>query len=274
MSQPLGTQVPRTPLRRILLYAFCTLVFIYLMLPSLIVIPISFGEATYLELPPESFSLRWYQDYFGRQEWVSATITSGVVGVLVAMVSVSLGSLAAYGLVRGRFPGKTVLNALIISPIIVPMIITAVAIYKLYSDLGFLGTIPGFVLGHTIIAFPFVIIIISATLRGIDESLEQAAMSLGASRLMALRRVVFPMMLPGMVTAAVFAFLISFDELLIALFISTPTLSTLPKRLWEGIRIEINPTIAAVSTILVLLTVLALVGLLISQVYFERRRQR
>ena len=272
MTQPLGTQAPRIPLRRILLYAFATLVFIYLMLPSLIVIPISFGEATYLEFPPESLSLRWYQDYFERQEWVSATITSGVVGVLVAVVSVSLGSLAAYGLVRGRFPGKAVLNALIISPIIVPMIITAVAIYKLYSDLGLLGTIPGFVLGHTIIAFPFVIIIISATLRGIDETLEQAAMSLGASRLTALRRVVFPLMLPGMVTAALFAFLISFDELLIALFISTPTLSTLPKRLWEGIRIEINPTIAAVSTILVLLTVLVLAGLLISRVYFERRR--
>lgn len=272
MSRPLGTQAPRIPLRRIILYAFATLVFIYLMLPSLIVIPISFGEATYLELPPQSFSLRWYQDYFGRQEWVSATITSGVVGVLVAVVSVSLGSLAAYGLVRGRFPGKTVLNALIISPIIVPMIITAVAIYKLYSALGLLGTIPGFVLGHTIIAFPFVIIVISATLRGIDETLEQAAMSLGASRLTALRRVVFPLMLPGIVTAALFAFLISFDELLIALFISTPTLSTLPKRLWEGIRIEINPTIAAVSTILVLLTVLVLAGLLISRVYFERRR--
>lgn len=274
MTRPLGTQVPRIPLRRIILYAFATLVFIYLMLPSLIVIPISFGEATYLEFPPQSLSLRWYQDYFERQEWVSATITSGVVGVLVAVVSVSLGSLAAYGLVRGRFPGKTVLNALIISPIIVPVIITAVAIYKLYSALGLLGTILGFVLGHTIIAFPFVIIIISATLRGIDETLEQAAMSLGASRLTALRRVVFPLMLPGMVTAALFAFLISFDELLIALFISTPTLSTLPKRLWEGIRIEINPTIAAVSTILVLLTVLVLVGLLISRVYFERRRQR
>lgn len=274
MTQLPGSQASRTPLRRVLLYALVVLIFAYLLLPSLIVIPISFTPTTYLQFPPESLSLRWYRYYFNLGEWTSATITSMVVGTLVAIVSVSVGSLAAYGLVRGRFPGKDVIGALIISPIVVPMIITAVAIFSLYSDLRLLGTIPGFVVAHTIIALPFVIIILSATLRGIDVRLEQAAMSLGSSRLTALRRVVLPLMLPGMVTAALFAFLISFDELLIALFISSPTLSTLPKRLWDGIRTEINPTIAAVSTLLVLLTLVVLMGVRLSQVYFERRQQR
>lgn len=268
MSPPHEPSGP--PFRRAALYAFAFLVFVYLMLPTLIVVPISFTDKTYLEFPPQTLSLRWYEDYFRRHEWMAATVTSGLVGLGTAVLSVALGSLAAYGLVRGRFPGRSLIGALVISPIVVPMIITAVAIFRLYSDLRLTGTLPGFVLAHTVIALPFVIVILSATLRGIDERLEQAAMSLGASRLTAVRKVVLPLMTPGMITSGLFAFLISFDELLVALFISSPTLSTLPKRLWDGIRTEINPTIAAVSTLLVVLTLLVLVAVHLAQAYYQR----
>jgi putative spermidine/putrescine transport system permease protein len=259
------------PLRRIILALFCGLIFVFLVLPNFVVIPLSFSPALYLEFPPRALSLRWYQEYFARQEWVAATLASFEVGTLVTLCSVTLGSLAAYGLVRGRFPGRNFLNSLIISPMVVPSLVIAVAIYKLYSDLRLTGTLLGFVLAHTVLATPFVVIIVSATLRGIDVQIEQAAMSLGANRLTTLRRVVFPLVLPGILSAGLFAFLISFDELLIALFISSPTLVTLPKKIWDGIRTEINPTIAAVSTLLVLLSLLVLLGTVVVSRVFEKR---
>ncbi len=260
------------PLGRLILSCFCGLVFLYLILPNFVVIPLSFSPALYLEFPPREFSLRWYQEYFARQEWVSATLSSFKVAILVTLCSVVLGSFAAYGLVRGRYPGRNVLNSLLISPMIVPTLVIAVAIYKLYSDLKLIGTLTGFVLAHTVLATPFVVVIVSATLRGIDIQMEYAAMSLGASRLTTLRRVVFPLVLPGILSAGLFAFLISFDELLIALFISSPTLVTLPKKIWDGIRTEINPTIAAVSTLLVLLSILILLSTVLVRWIFEKRR--
>jgi putative spermidine/putrescine transport system permease protein len=270
---PADISTAPVPLRRVILSIYCGLVFLFLVLPNFVVIPLSFSPALYLEFPPRALSLRWYQDYFARQEWVAATVTSFEVGILVTLCSVSLGSLAAYGLARGRFPGRNFLNSLIISPMVVPTLVIAVAIYKLYSDLKLIGTLTGFVLAHTVLATPFVVIIISATLRGIDPQVEYAAMSLGASRLTTLRRVVFPLVLPGLLSAGLFAFLISFDELLIALFISSPTLVTLPKKIWDGIRTEINPTIAAVSTLLVLLSLLVLLGTVVVRRVFEKRSQ-
>ena len=186
-------------------------------------------------------------------------------------LATTLGSLTAYGLVRGRFPGKNIINSFIISPMVTPVLVTAVAIYKIYSDLRLTGTLLGFTLAHTIMALPFVVIVMTANLRGINVEVQQAARSLGANRITTLRRVVFPLALPGMIAGGLFAFLISFDELIIALFISSPTLSTLPKKLWEGIRTEINPTIAAASTLLVLLSVIILLGAGMARKYFERK---
>jgi ABC-type spermidine/putrescine transport system permease subunit II len=254
-------------------YSFCVFVLIFMIMPNFVVFPISFSSATYLEFPPKQLSLRWYHDYFARPEWVGATIRSFQVAIVVTFVSVILGSLAAYGLVRGRFPGKSFLNSLIISPMVAPILVTAVAMFIFFAKLGVNGTFAGFIIAHTVVATPFVVIVMSASLRGLDIELEQAAMNLGANRFTTLRRVVFPMVIPGMISSGLFAFLISFDELIIAIFISTPTMDTLPKRLWEGIRTEINPTIASISVMLILISIFVLVSVGFVRRYFERRNQ-
>lgn len=258
-------------LRRLVLYSYCGLVFLFLILPNFIVIPISFSPAIYLEFPPRGISFQWYQKYFSQPGWIAATVTSFEVAIPVMILATTLGSLAAYGLVRGKYPGKNFVNSLILFPMVIPSLVTAVAIYKLYSDLKIIGTVLGFVLAHTVLAIPFVVVIMTASLRGIDMELELAARSLGAGRLTTLRRVVFPLALPGLLSSALFSFLVSFDELMVALFISTPAISTLPKKLWDGIRTEINPTLAAVSSLLVVLSVLVIMGAYLAQRHFERR---
>lgn len=252
-------------------YTYCGLILVFMILPNFVVIPISFSDAIYLEFPPKHLSLRWYHDYFSRSEWLNATLRSFEVGIIVTFTSVILGSLAAYGLVRGRFPGKNFINSIIIAPMVAPILVTAVAVFILFSRLGLNGTLTGFVIAHTVMATPFVVIVMSASLRGLNIEMEQAAMNLGAGRLTTLRRVVFPMTLPAMISSGLFAFLISWDELIIAIFISTPHLTTLPKILWDGIRTEINPTIASVSTILITLSAIILVSAALIRRHFEKR---
>jgi putative spermidine/putrescine transport system permease protein len=263
----------KSSIKSIIFYTYCWLVLIFMIMPNFVVFPISFSSATYLEFPPKEWSLRWYKDYFSRREWISATIHSFEVGICVTFTAVSLGSLAAYGLVRGRFPGKNFLNSLIISPMVAPILVSAVAIFMMFAKVGLNGTLIGFVIAHTVIATPFVVIVMSASLRGVDIELEQASMNLGANRFTTLRRIVFPMALPGMISSGLFAFLISFDELIIAIFISSPRMATLPKILWEGIRTEINPTIASISTLLITLSVFILVSVGMVRRYFEKRTQ-
>ena len=241
-----------------LLYVFVACALFFLMLPNFMVFPFSISPTSLMTFPPTGFSLQWYEKYFTQPGWLDATYTSFYVAIMTMIISVLIGSLAAYGLVRGRFPGKRVINALILFPIIIPTLLTAVAIFKLYSDLRLTGTIFGFVIAHCILAIPFVITIMAATLRGIDPDIENAARNLGAGRLKTVWRVTFPLARQGMLSSALFAFLVSFDELLIAIFISSPTVNTLPKKLWEGIRLEIDPSLAAVSSILVIVSIVIL----------------
>ncbi len=248
---------PMTPAKAIL-YLFVALALLFLILPTFMVVPFSISPTSMMEFPPRGFSTQWYEKYFTQPGWLKATWISFYVAVFTMIISVILGSLAAYGLVRGTFIGKRTINALILFPIIIPTLLTAVAIFKLYSDLRLTGTTLGFVIGHCVLAVPFVITIMTATFRGIDPVLESSARSLGAGRLMTLWRVTFPLAKPGMLAGALFAFLVSFDELLIALFISSPRVFTLPKKLWEGIRLEIDPSLAAVSAILVAVSILVL----------------
>jgi putative spermidine/putrescine transport system permease protein len=263
----------KSPIKSIIYYTYCGLVLVFMIMPNFVVFPISFSSATYLEFPPKQWSTRWYVDYFSRAEWIDATIHSFEIGICVTIIAVILGSLAAYGLVRGRFPGKKFINAVIISPMVAPILVTAVSVFILYTKLGLNGTMVGFIIAHTIVAIPFVVIVMTASLRGVDIALEQAAMNLGANRFTTLRRVVFPMALPGMISSGLFAFLISFDELIIAIFIASPRMSTLPKILWEGIRTEINPTIASVSTLLIGMSAIILISVGFVRRYFERRNQ-
>jgi putative spermidine/putrescine transport system permease protein len=236
---------------RITLSVIAGLVLFYLILPILVVIPLSFSSASYLSFPPPGFSLHWYRNFFTRADWISSAWLSIWVGLAVTVLATVLGTPASVALVRGRFAGKGLVNAFVLSPLIVPGIIVAIGIYFFYARLGVVGNPIALVLAHTCLAVPFVVINVSATLHGFDERLEYAAMSLGASPWGAFRQVTLPLIRPGVLAGALFAFITSFDELIVALFVSGTTAVTLPRRMWEGIRFEIDPTIAAVSTILV-----------------------
>ncbi len=242
-------------LPQLLLYGACGLVLLFLMAPIFIVIPISFSDSLYLDFPPRGFSLQWYRRFLDSEEWTAAFWTSLQAGILATLLACALGTAAALGLARSRFPGKTLVVGFLVSPMIVPVIVLAIALYAVYAKMKLVGSLFGLVLAHAALGLPFVIVTVSATLQRVDERLEHAALSLGATPLKAFRHVLFPLIRPGMIAGAVFAFIASWDDVVIALFISGTRSATLPKRMWEGLRSEIDPTIAAVSTLLVALSV-------------------
>jgi putative spermidine/putrescine transport system permease protein len=230
------------------------LVLLYLVFPILVVIPLSFSAGTYLSFPPPGFSFRWYENFLGRSDWLGAASLSLWVAGAVMVLATALGAPAALALVRTSFRGKNFLVGFIVSPLIAPVIIVAIGIYFFYARLGLVGNPFALVIAHTALAVPFVVINVSATLQGFDERLEQAAMNLGATPWRTFWQVTFPIIRPGVLAGALFAFISSFDELVVALFVSGTSAVTLPRKMWESIRFEIDPTIAAVSTILIVLT--------------------
>ncbi len=246
------------------------LVLLYLLFPILIVMPLSFSAGTYLSFPPPGFSLRWYANFFTRADWLGAAGLSLWIGGAVMALATALGTPAALALVRGDFRGRRLLAAFIISPLIAPVIIVAIGVYFFYARLGLVGNPYALVLAHTCLAVPFVVINVSATLQGFDERLEQAAMNLGATPWRTFWQVTFPLIRPGVLAGALFAFISSFDELVVALFVSGSTAVTLPRKMWESIRFEIDPTIAAVSSILVVLSG----ALFVSAELLRRRAER
>lgn len=226
----------------------------FLSLPLVIIVILAFSDSPFLKFPPTGFSLRWFENFLSRPDWVDAAWTSLTVGLMTMVLATFCGSLAAIALDRGRFRGRGALYGLLISPLVVPVIVLAIAVYFVFAPLGLVGTQTGLVLAHSILAMPFVIIVVTGALKESDVMLERAACTLGASPPRAFLRVTLPCIRPGVAAAALFAFLASFDELVIALFIAGTGSRTLPKRMWEGIREEIDPTIAAVATILIALT--------------------
>lgn len=246
------------PWSRIVLGLFSACVLLYLVAPVLIVIPMSFSAAKYLSFPPPGLSLQWYENFFSRADWTSATLQSIRVAFTVMVVSTVLGVAASLALVRGSFSGKELVNLIIVSPLVVPTIIVAIAIYGLYVRMHLVQTFWGLVLAHTVLAIPYVIVNVTATLRGFDVRLEHAAQSLGANSWQTFRYVTLPLISPGIFAGAVFAFIASFDELIVALFIAGAQGRTLPMRMFEGLRMEIDPTIAAVSSMLITFSVLVL----------------
>jgi putative spermidine/putrescine transport system permease protein len=239
---------------------FCGLVLLFLAAPIAIVVPLAFSSADFLRFPPPSYSLRWFANFFSRRDWMEAAANSVKIGVLTAGLATTLGTAAAYGLVRGRSRHKEGLYAFFISPMIVPNIVFALALYYLFAKLRMVGNMWSLVLGHTVLALPPVIIVLSASLQSVDYGLEQAALIHGARRFRAFREVTLPLIVPGVITAALFAFLVSFDDLLIAIFLSGSSAVTLPKRMWDGVRLEIDPTVAAVALLVMLLPALILVA--------------
>jgi len=247
---------------------FCMAVFLFLLAPVAVVLIISFSSANYLQFPPPGLSLRWYDNYLTDPRWTNATRVSIEVAVLVTILATLLGTGAALALNRWDFRGRQVLYSFLISPIIVPVIIIAMGSYLMFAPLRLVGTLPGLVLAHTILAFPFVLINVGALLYGVDERLEQAALSLGANPWQAFRTVIFPLILPGVLSGAIFAFSISWDEVVIAIFLSGLKTTTLPKQMWDGVRTEIDPTIAAIASILI---VVSFCGLLVVQMLAARQ---
>jgi putative spermidine/putrescine transport system permease protein len=245
---------------RVSFAALWGLVLLFLALPILIVAVLSFSSASYLTFPPPAFGLRWYRAYLGGEEWLASTWLSLTVAGCVVVVATSLGTLAALGLSRLRGPVRVVVAGLIVSPLIVPGIIAAIGIYYAFSRYRLVGTPIGLVLAHTCLAVPFVVTSVSASLAGFDRRLEQAALSLGATPWGTFRQVTLPLISPGVLVGALFAFITSFDELIVALFLSGSGAITLPRRMWDDLRFAIDPTIAAVSTLTIVLTAVLLGG--------------
>jgi len=240
---------------RVALDLYAGAVFFFLILPTFVVVPISLSAGDFLAFPPPGWSLKWYISYFNQPAWLYATLLSFQVAVVTTLVSTVLGTLAAFGVLRGRLRRRTLVVSLIISPIIVPPIVIGVAIYGLLAQWDLIGRFLGLVIGHAIGSIAYVMVIVSATLAGFDRSLERAAMSLGAGPLLTFRRVTFPLIRAGVLSGAVFAFIHSFDEVIITMFISGVHVQTLPLKMWEDIRNQIDPTIAAVSSMLIVLPV-------------------
>lgn len=253
-----GTQI--THVARLWLYVVAVLVMVFLVVPTLLVIPMSFSGAQYLEFPPRQWSLRWYQSYFASAAWMQATATSLKAGVLTALVATPLGTLAAYGLLVSRTRLAGLLTMLLLTPIVVPVILIGIGVFYAYVKLQLVNTLLGLVLAHSMLAVPVVMMVVSSALKTFDMNQELVARSLGASRPRAFLLVTLPQIRFTVVTGAVLAFLTSFDEIVVSLFISGGDHSTLTRNMFNALRDQIDPTIAAISTLIVVITSLLLVA--------------
>lgn len=242
---------------------------LFLILPILIVVPMSFSSAVSFEFPPPGWSIRYYANYFHNPDWIDATVNSLLIAVGTTVLTLLLAVPASIAFTRSNFRGKAALNLLIMAPLIVPQVVSAVGYYGYLNFYALTGTRLGVVLAHTALAFPVTFLVISATLKGFDRNLERAAMSSGAGPLRTFFYVTLPILNSGMLIGALFAFLSSFNEAVVAIFIAGRDASTLPKKMFESIRLESDPTIAVVST---LLTAAAMFGLILA--FVPRKRPR
>lgn len=229
----------------------------FLVLPLLIVVPMSFSSARSLSFPPPGFSLRWYEGFFGDPRWMEALWTSLSLAFISSILAVVLGGLAAYGLRRGTFRGRDVQEGNFMAPLIVPTIIAAVAMYLGFAKANLLGTFAGLVLAHTVLSVPLVMMVLGVAIRGFDVRIEQVGWSLGGSWFYTARTVLLPNIAPSLFAAWIFAFIGSFDEVIVTSFIAG-TYETIPKKMFNELILEVNPTITAVATLLMAFTILAL----------------
>ena len=239
---------------RLWLYVLAAIIMLLLVMPTLIVVPMSFSDSQYLEFPPSNWSLRWYEEYLGTAKWMRATATSVQVGLLTMLVATPLGVMAAYALFVSRHRATKAIFLLLITPMIVPVILIAIGTFYAYGRVGMNNTITGLVLAHSALALPIAIIVVTAGLRSYDLSQEQVARSLGATRIKAFFLITLPQIRFSVITAALLSFLTSFDEVIIAIFVSGGANATLTKHMFAALRDYIDPTIAAISTIMVILS--------------------
>ncbi len=253
------------------------LVLVFLMLPILIIIPLSFNVEPYfsftegmLALDPEAYSLRWYREIFNDARWTLAIRNSFTIGVAAALLATVLGTIAAVGLASPVMPFKRLITALLISPMIVPLIIIAAGMFFFYTRFNLVASYTGLIIAHAALGVPFVIITVTATLAGFDRSLYNAAVGMGASPIRAFWDITVPLIRPGVISGGLFAFVTSFDEVVLVLFLAGPEQRTIPRQMFSGLREQINPTILAVATMLILISI----ALLVTLELLRRRSQR
>ena len=244
---------------------FCACVFLFLIAPILVIIPLSFNAEPYftftegmMSLDREAYSVRWYKDIATNPQWIFSAKNSIIVATCSTLIATVLGTLAALGLSQSHMPYRPLVMGILISPMIVPLIISAAGMFFFYSKIGLSQTMPGLILAHAVLGTPFVVITVTATLAGFDHSLTKAAQSLGSGTSRTFFKIQMPLILPGVVSGALFAFITSFDEVVVVFFLAGFEQRTIPRQMWAGIREQISPTILAVATILVCVSILLL----------------
>jgi len=260
-----------TPLQRVWHYtylAICAAIFFFLIFPLVVIVPLSFNAVPFftftkemLALDPAGYSLKWYEDFFTNPNWQGAVWNSFYIAFFATILSTFFGTLAALGLSRPNMPYKTLVMSILISPMIVPLIISAAGMFFFYSRVELQGTHLGVILAHAALGTPFVVITVTATLVGFDNSLIRAAQNLGAAPPTVFFKVIVPLILPGVISGALFAFITSFDEVVVVLFVGSFKQRTIPWQMFSGIREQISPTILAVATLMVLVSIILLVTL-------------
>lgn len=233
---------------------YVTIACLVMMVPIVIVVILAFGNQGYLKFPPDSYSMRWFVAFFGDPRWQRALWSSLVIAVIACVIATVLGFFAAYAFVRGDLKSKKLLLSMMLLPMIIPHVITAIAMYFVSGPLKLVGNVFWIGLCHATIALPIVLLILLSSLQGVDVNLERAALSLGSSRVGVFTRVVIPLAFPGILSGALFAFLASFDELVISLFLAGVRSETLPVRIWNSLHLQVEPVIAAVSSFLIAVT--------------------
>ena len=252
------------------LRVLCGLILLFLVLPILVIVPLSFSSDSFLSYPLPGLSLRWYEEVLNSPAWTAAIKNSLIVGSALTLLATILGTLAAMGLNMCNFRGKAAMTAMMISPMVVPVVISALGLYFFFAEVGLNASYTGLILAHTALGAPFVLITVSATLKGFDTNLMRAGASLGANPSQVFFKIVLPLILPGVVSGALFAFATSFDEVIVALFTAGPEQRTLPRQMFDGIRENITPAITAVATMLILFAL----ALLSALEWLRRRGER
>jgi putative spermidine/putrescine transport system permease protein len=250
------------------LRAFGAALLAFLLLPILVIVPLSFSASSFLAYPMPGWSLQWYHNLFTSAEWARAAKNSFIVAPSATLIATALGTLTAVGLARVQFPGKGLLMGLLIAPMVVPIVVVGVATYLFFARIGLADTYIGLIIVHAALGAPFVVTTVLATLQGFNQNLVRASLACGAPPLETFFRVTLPVIAPGVISGALFAFATSFDEVVVTLFLAGPSQVTLPRQMFTGIRENINPTIAAVATLLTVFTS----ALMLALEWIRRRR--
>lgn len=255
-AAPSPSEAWQTRLFRALMAVFCYAILLFLIAPVIAVIPLSFNSEPYLAYPLAGFSLRWYEAVFTSENWLNALKSSLIVGTATTLIAPPLGTLAAFGLMQLGFRPRRIVTGVLLLPLAVPAVVVALALYISFSKLGLANSYAGLIIAHTALATPFVVVTVSATLANFDYTLLRAAASLGAGPIRTFRRVVLPLILPGVISGGLFAFITSWDDVIVALFIAGPRQRTLPRQMFSGLREQLDPSIMVVASLMIAVSVL------------------